>query len=102
MFACVMGTTVELMRDFSPRVQAIPNGVILDITGLERLLGSPEEIAHRIAARATGARVAVAANPDAAICAARAYAGVTVIRPGREMRLLGELPLELLDPPTDI
>jgi len=80
--------------------------VILDLTGLGRLLGSPGDIARQIAVRAAGAgwrvQVAVAANPDAAICAARAYPGVTVVRPGRESRLLGDLPLELLDPPEEV
>ncbi len=127
MFACIVTRNVastaagllELAREFSPRVQApapapsrrssppdSPDRVILDLTGLDRLLGSPADIARQIAARATAAglrvQVAVAANPDAAICAARAYPGVTVVRPGRESRLLGDLPLELLDPPEAI
>jgi protein ImuB len=109
MFACIVGPgrILELAREFSPRVQSpAPERVILDLTGLDRLLGSPADIAHRIAERATAAglhvKVAVAANPDAAICAARAYPGVTVVRPGRESRLLGGLPLEILDPPGDV
>src|ERR1022692_1923030 len=120
MFACIAGTgaiqakfasrftgkLLELAREFSPRVQAGENRVILDLTGLDRLLGSPADIANQIAARAAAAglrvHVAVAANPDAAICAARAYPGVTVVRPERQSRLLGGLPLELLDPPEDV
>src|SRR5579871_363721 len=107
MFACIISDApapalLELAREWSPRVQTVAHGLILDLTGLARLLGPPEEIAQRIAQRASGARVAVAANPDAAICAARAYPGVTAIRPGHEMRLLGELPLQLLAPPDGI
>jgi protein ImuB len=98
---------LALAREFSPRVQSHnPERVILDLTGLDRLLGSPADIARQIAARAAAAglrvHVAVAANPDAAICAARAYPGITVVRPGKESRLLGGLPLELLDPPEDV
>jgi protein ImuB len=122
MFACLVAQRVsqsigppsettqallDVAREFSPRVQSpAPDRVILDLTGLDRLLGAPADIARKIAARAAAAglraQVAVAANSDAAICAARAYPGVTVVRPGRESRLLGDLALELLDPPDDV
>src|SRR3989442_14719923 len=102
MFACVIGDT-EAARAFSPRIETIaPDTVILDLAGLERLLGSSAEIARKIVATNPGARVAIAANPDAAICAARAFPGVTVVRPGKELRLLGDLPLDLLEAPEEV
>ncbi len=109
MFACITAADrnpelLELAREFSPRVQVVaPESVVLDLAGLERLLGIPEAIARKIASRATcTVRVAVAANPDAALCAARAYPGVTVVNEGSEERLLGGLALDLLDPPPDV
>jgi len=109
MFACIISDkddALELARAFSPRVQRLSyvdktSAFLIDLVGLDRLLGSPLEIARKIFAQGAS-RVAVAANPDAAICAARAYAGVTVVQPGRESRLLGPLPLDFLDPPPEI
>jgi protein ImuB len=40
--------------------------------------------------------VAVAANPDTAVLAARGYSGVTVIAEGKEAEQLGSLPVEVL------
>ncbi|HXE89836.1 MAG TPA: DNA polymerase Y family protein [Terriglobales bacterium] len=92
---------------FSPRVEATaPEAVVLDISGLERLFGPPAMLARRLACRARElgleARVAVAANPDAALHAARGFSGVTVIPPGQEAERLGGLPLEVLAPPPEI
>ncbi|HSA92904.1 MAG TPA: DNA polymerase Y family protein [Terriglobales bacterium] len=92
---------------FSPRVEATAaEAVVLDISGLERLFGPPASLAHRLAGRARElglrARVAVAANPDAALDAARGFPGVTVISEGQEAERLGGLPLEVLAPPPDI
>ncbi len=105
MFACIIGD-IAAARTFSPRVEILaPNIGILDLAGLDRLMGSPAEIARKIAdatSRLAGARVAVAANPDAALCAARAFTGTTVVRPGSESRVLGRLPLALLGAPEDV
>jgi protein ImuB len=92
---------------FSPRVEATAaEAVVLDISGLERLFGPPASLAHRLARRACElglrARVAVAANPDAALHAARGFPGVTVICEGHEAERLGGLPLEVLAPPPEI
>ena len=48
MFACIVGPgrILELAREFSPRVQSpASERVILDLTGLDRLMGSPADIA---------------------------------------------------------
>jgi len=88
-------------RAFSPRVeQCAPDTVLLDLHGLERLFGPPTKMARELARRAyevgLGANVAIAANLDAAICAARGFAGATVIPPGREAERLAPLSIEVL------
>ncbi len=92
---------------FSPQVEeTAPDAVVLDAGGLETLFGSPHDLARALARCASDmgleARVAVARNPDAAMHAARGFAGVTVIPPGREAEVLAGLPLEVLAPPPEI
>ena len=78
----------------------------LDASGLDRLFGLPQDVAAAIARRAaeTGVRVnlALAANPDAAICAARGFAGVSIVPHGDEAKFLGALPLALLAPSPEL
>ena len=109
MFACVYSPNLESARSlvdcayaFSPLVEeTAEDTVVLDIEGCELLFGSPRDIAKEIARHAAKlgikANVAVAHNPDAAIHAARCFAGVTVIAPGKESKHLGDLPLAALD-----
>ena len=100
MFACIHGPgpLLDCARRVSPKVEEVSaDTVLLDLRGLDRLLGAPDRAARAIAERSgPKASVAVAANPDAAVHAARGLPGVTVISPGEESRILGELPLELL------
>ncbi|MGZ4816891.1 MAG: DNA polymerase Y family protein, partial [Terriglobales bacterium] len=89
---------------FSPRVEATsPDTVVADIAGLEPLFGVPGTIARNLARRCSDAglevNVAVASNPDTAVHAARGYAGITVIAPGKEAERLGPLPLDVLRAP---
>jgi protein ImuB len=86
---------------FSPRVEATSlDTMIADIAGLAPLLGSPAKIARDLASRCSDcgfeAHVAVAANPHAALHAARGYSGITVIPAGTEAERLGPLPLDVL------
>lgn len=97
----------------SPRVEDGGRGegqghsdtVVLDLTGCERLFGSPEKIAHdlkRVAAEmGLAANVSVAGNPQAAVCAAHGFAGVTIIPEGEEGFRIGKLPLEALRVPVE-
>lgn len=92
---------------FSPRVESTCLGtIILDLTGAERLLGTQTQIAWQLADRAAqcglAAHVAVAANPDTALHAARGFADVTVIRAGEEKSSLACLPVEVLRPEVEI
>jgi protein ImuB len=117
MFACLhgAGNLTALAFEFSPTVeQTAPDTVALDVAGLDRLFGLPQEIAAAMARRAaeTGlaCHIALAANPDAAICAARGFAradirpalGPSVIPQGDEAKFLGPLPLWLLAPSHDL
>jgi protein ImuB len=86
---------------FSPCIEdAGCNTIILDLAGMESLFGPLPKIAHDIAQRTSDfgfeANVAVAANPDAAVIAARGFPGVTVIAEGKEAEQLGSLPVEVL------
>ena len=113
MFACLHGSgnLTALGFEFSPVVeQTAPDTVTLDVSGLERLFGFPQDVAAAIARRAAEIRVkvhiALAANPDAAICAARGGApsvpGVSIVPQGDEAKFLGPLPLTLLAPSPEL
>lgn len=110
MFACLhapglpssrQGVLLECAAAFSPVVErTAPETVTLALEGLGKLFGSPEAMARRLARRAAtaglDARVAVAANPDAALLAARGYRGVTVIPAGRQAEILAPLSVDVL------
>jgi protein ImuB len=92
----------------SPRVETkvnggkepLPDAVVLDIAGCEKLFGAPEKIAsdlQRVAEKVGfAANVAIAGNAEAAVCAARGFAGVTIIAAGEESGKLGTLPVNAL------
>jgi protein ImuB len=109
MFACLhgKGNLTALAFDFSPTVeQTDAETVTLDVSGLDLLFGIPQEIAAAISRRAmemqVAAAIALAANPDAAICAARGFSGVSIIPQGDEAKFLAPLSLALLDPTPDL
>jgi len=111
MFACLHGpgNLTALAFEFSPTVeQTSADTVALDVSGLDRLFGLPQDIAVAIARRAadTGleCHIALAANPDAAICAARGFrpSVPSVIPQGDEAKFLAPLPLTLLAPSPEL
>jgi protein ImuB len=92
---------LDCAQSFSPRVEdAGPDTIVLDLLGMELLFGPLPRIARNLARRASdlglAANVAVAANPDTAVLAARGFRGVTVIPEGKESERLGNLPAEIL------
>jgi protein ImuB len=92
---------LECASAFSPRVESTcPGTVILDLTGTEKLFGSPEITACKItvSARQIGLhlRIAIAANPDTAMYAARGFAGIAIIPVGDEAKILAPLPVDIL------
>ena len=92
---------LDCAQSFSPSVEdTAADTALIDLAGMESLLGPPPQISRAISARATElgleANVAVASNPDTAQLAARGFPGITVIPPGKEATQLGSLPLEVL------
>lgn len=107
MFACVYAPASEqaallaLASSFSPLVEdTAPGMVIFSIVGLGRLIGTPQEIAATVARRGAEsgiqANLAVSADPDTAMLAARHFRGITLIPPGHEADRLGALPVDVL------
>jgi protein ImuB len=109
MFASLHGSgnLTALAFEFSPTVeQTSADTVTFDATGLDRLFGLPQNVGAALARRASELRmqvnIALAANPDAAICAARGFSGVSIIPQGDEAKYLGTLPLRLLEPSPEL
>ena len=72
---------LDCAQSFSPTVEdTARDTVLLDLAGMESLLGSLTKIAHAISDRAAAlglaATVAAASNPDAALLAARGHSAV--------------------------
>jgi len=100
---------LDCAQSFSPSVEdAACDTALLDLAGMESLLGSLPQIARALRDRAAAlgleAHIAVASNPDTAVLAARglcgagtlARAAVTVIPDGKEAERLGSLPPKVL------
>src|SRR5208337_278141 len=92
---------LDCAQSFSPEVEdTSPGTVLLNLAGLEPLLGPLPQIARDLARRVSQmgleANIAVAANPDSALLAARGFPGVTLIPEGREAERLGDLPVDVL------
>jgi protein ImuB len=105
---------LDCAQSFSPCVEdSACDTTLLDLAGMESLLGSLPEISRAIHTRASAlgldANVAIASNPDTAVIAARglliadscgagtlARTGFTVIPEGKEAEQLGPLSVEVL------
>jgi protein ImuB len=97
----------EFAYAFSPLVEDTAlDMVVIDVDGCELLFGSPYGLAHKIEKGAAGGKdsgglgfkvnVALAANPDAAIHAAKFCKGITFTAAGQELTCFGHLPLKAL------
>jgi protein ImuB len=90
----------------SPRLEdTAEDTIILDVSGLNHLFPSAKEIGAHLAQRAAACglvvNVAIAANVDAALVAARGFAGVTIIPCGEESKYLRDLPVGILSPSAE-
>ena len=111
----ITSVLVDLAFEFSPLVEETSvDTVLLDIAGQGILFGAPKaeeastgeieaarNLANAIARRATAIHlkinVAVAANPDVAIHAARSFKGLTLILNGKELSQLQDLSIKTID-----
>ncbi len=113
MFVCIHGQQLpakvslpDFAYSFSPLVEETsPDTVVIDVEGCALRFGSAYELAIEITKQAKAkepggigckVNVALAANPDAAVYAARNFKGLTFIAPGEELNALGELTIEKL------
>ena len=92
---------LDVAHAFTPRVEdTAPDTLLLDLAGLDRLYGAPAKMGSDLSARAMAvgveAHIAVAANPDAAMHAARGFSGTTIIPAGSEAQRLGLLPVQVV------
>ena len=97
---------LDLGWSMSPRVEDHAQDTILaDLAGLNSLFGTEENIAREFARRAAELRlqahVAVSANLEVAVHAARGFAGITVIPEGEEARYLSRLLVQTLAPSAE-
>ncbi|MFZ0923394.1 MAG: hypothetical protein WA020_10025, partial [Candidatus Acidiferrales bacterium] len=108
--SCEESLHAELLQmgwSVSPRVEDTAlDTIILDLAGLHRFFGSQENIARELAHRASelglAVNVAIAANIDVALHAARGFSGISLIPPGEESKRLGCLPIRALSPSVEI
>lgn len=101
-YAEVSRQLMEIFDRYSPSVEPLSlDEAFLDMTGAERLFGTPQEIAESISAAVRDelrltASIGVAASKYVAKVASdfRKPNGITVVPPGTEKRFLAPLPLE--------
>src|SRR6185436_1355373 len=96
----------EFAYAFSPLVEeTAPDTAVIDVEGCALRFGSAYELAIEITKQSKAkepgglgckVNVALAANPDAAIHAARNFKGLTFIASGEELTALGDLAIENL------
>ncbi|MGA7064701.1 MAG: hypothetical protein WBY69_26085 [Candidatus Acidiferrales bacterium] len=94
---------LDLGWSISPRVEELAaDTIVVDVAGLGSLFGSDENIAQEMVRRAEGlglqVRVAISANLETAVHAARGFPGVTLIPEGEEEKCLSGLPVGVLSP----
>src|SRR5258708_26756398 len=89
----------NIADQFSPTSEEIDERtIVFDVAGNAHLIGTPCDIANAILSTAeregiSSVNIAIAQNPDAALCAARFLDGVTIIPPGRELEHLAVIPI---------
>jgi protein ImuB len=75
--------------------------VVFSVAGLERLIGTPHQIASEICRQGEvmgiQGSLAIAHNPDTAVLIARNVPGVSIVPPGEEAERLGDLSVEALN-----
>jgi protein ImuB len=93
---------VSIAQEFSPRYERHHDDLVsIDVSGLERLLGTPAVIAAELmrtaADRGATVRVAVARTWIATFVLAQARPGITVVPAGGEQAALSPVPIDMLE-----
>jgi protein ImuB len=88
-------------RDFSPRIELVSDReVVLDLHGLDRLIGDPPTIASELRRTAVDrglrVRVAIAGTRTAARLLVHAHPELTIAEPGDERHAVAHLSIDLL------
>jgi hypothetical protein len=102
----VVNPLVAIAQEFSPRFERHHDELVsIDVSGLERLLGTArtigEELRREASARGARVHVAVAATRMAALVLAQARPGLTVVDPGEEAAALAPVPIGILEKIND-
>src|SRR5688500_4555294 len=88
---------IKLAEDFTPRFEVVGPVVMLDVSGLSGLFGSPREIGEQLRRSAGGpVRIAIASTQTAAALLALGRPGLSVIADGEQRVALAPLPVSLL------
>jgi protein ImuB len=99
----VVNTLVAIAQEFSPRYESggDVSAVVIDVRGLERLLGPAqaigEELRREAARRGVRVHIAVAGTRTTALVLALARPGLTIVGRGGESEALGPLPIGILE-----
>lgn len=99
--AAAHAALIDCAARFSPRCEDVADDtLILDISGLSKLLGTPVEIARGLREQARKLslyiKLGIAGNIDSAIHAARTTRNISILPSGREAELLRDAPIEIL------
>lgn len=103
MFACLYSLTlpvsalVTIAETFTPRFEVMGPLVMLDVSGVTRLFGTPREMADQMRRTSSGpVRIAIAPTQTAAALVALGRPGVIVIEPDQQREVLAQLPVSVL------
>jgi protein ImuB len=103
LFACLyslstpLAALVSLAESFTPRFDVRGPLVMLDVSGLSRLLGSFQEIGEQLRRSSPGpVRIAIAPTQTAAALLALGRAGLTVVASGEQAAALAPLQVSVL------
>jgi protein ImuB len=92
-----LAALIKLAEDFTPRFEVIGPLVVLDVSGLSRLFGTPREIGEHLRSASAGpVRIAIAATQTASALLALGRPGLSVIAAGDERAALASLPVNVL------
>lgn len=97
---------IDCAQAFSPLVESTAEGAVtFDMAGCSRAFGAPQTLARRVTQSAARlglqTRVAIAANPDAALVAAKGADRITIIPVGQEADQLSPMRIEVLSPTVE-